>query len=229
VSSLTSPNGSECNSALPSGASNFRFKGIAGRGEVRLVQEPRPQNRWTAIVNIRDKKGGDHGYTFDLFWRNDGRGGDVSRGPNRDGGFFGDRDPGRRDRERERDRPSGSDGVFFPGGEGQRSSLGDVNTSAGGRGDFNDRNGRTALRDMSLEIRGRDCRITLTDDQGNRAEFRGTVTRDQGGQVEADIRDSSQGRVSARARIRHRGAPAIEAVELDGDLNGQRFTANWRR
>lgn len=225
-----SPNGSECNSVLPNGASNFRFKGIDGRGEVRLVQEPRPQNRWTAVVNIRDKKGGDEGYTFDLFWTNDGRGGNSS------GGGFGG---GRRDRDRVSDR----DGGFFPGGNsgGNNSGgsqgggffgggrLGEANTSASGKGDFNDRNGRTQLRDMAVEIRGNDCRITLSDGQGNRAEFRGRVTRDQGNVVEVDLTDSNQGRVSGRARLQHRGGSNINQIELDGDLNGQRFTANWRR
>ncbi|MFN7939826.1 MAG: hypothetical protein U0R19_41245 [Bryobacteraceae bacterium] len=64
--------GSECSQPLPSGGfSKFAFRGIDGRGEVRLVQEPRLGNQWTAIVSIRDKKGGDEGYTFELSWTAD--------------------------------------------------------------------------------------------------------------------------------------------------------------
>ncbi len=64
--------GSECSQPLPAGGfSKFAFRGIDGRGEVRLVQEPRLGNQWTAIVAIRDKKGGDEGYTFELSWTAD--------------------------------------------------------------------------------------------------------------------------------------------------------------
>lgn len=73
--------GSECNSPLPfGGVSNFQFRGRDGRGDVRLVQEPRQTNRWTAIVNIVDSKGGDEGYTFDLTWNADGSGGSGESG-----------------------------------------------------------------------------------------------------------------------------------------------------
>ncbi|MCU0245079.1 MAG: hypothetical protein MUC42_00805 [Bryobacter sp.] len=68
--------GSECNAPLPrNGVRNFRFKGIDGRGEVRLLQEPSSSNRWTAVVGIRDPKGGEEGYTFQLTWDHDGSGG----------------------------------------------------------------------------------------------------------------------------------------------------------
>ncbi|MBI3209835.1 MAG: hypothetical protein HYZ37_13195 [Candidatus Solibacter usitatus] len=61
--------GTECTQPLPAGGfTRFSFKGIDGRGEVRLVQEPRLGNNWTAIVAIRDRKGGDEGYTFELSW-----------------------------------------------------------------------------------------------------------------------------------------------------------------
>jgi hypothetical protein len=64
--------GSECSQPLPAGGfSKFAFRGIDGRGEVRLVQEPRLGNQWTAIVSIRDKRGGDEGYTFELSWTAD--------------------------------------------------------------------------------------------------------------------------------------------------------------
>jgi hypothetical protein len=62
--------GSECTQPLPGGeVYNFRFRGIDGRGEVRLTQEPQASNGWVAVVNIRDRKGGSEGYTFELSWR----------------------------------------------------------------------------------------------------------------------------------------------------------------
>jgi hypothetical protein len=78
--------GSECNSPLPKGGiSNFQFRGRDGRGNVRLVQEPRASNGWSAIVNIQDPKGGMEGYTFDLTWNYDGSSGGSGGGG---GGFF---------------------------------------------------------------------------------------------------------------------------------------------
>lgn len=94
--------GSECTQPLPqSYFQRFQFRGIDGRGEVKLVQEPRPGNGFVAIVSIKDKRGGTEGYTFELSWSTDGSrysgsmggGGNYSSGntggynyPNRGGG-----------------------------------------------------------------------------------------------------------------------------------------------
>ncbi len=65
--------GSECTQPLPIGGfSRFAFRGIDGRGEVRLVQEPRPGNNYSAIVAIKDTRKGTEGYTFELSWTTDG-------------------------------------------------------------------------------------------------------------------------------------------------------------
>jgi hypothetical protein len=73
--------GSECNTPLPRSGNirNFRFRGIDGRGNPRLVQEPGSRNYYVAVVNVQDPKSGDEGYTFELSWDWDGSGG---------GGFF---------------------------------------------------------------------------------------------------------------------------------------------
>jgi hypothetical protein len=89
----------ECSDPLPRNPVEFEFKGIDGRGDVALVRDPR-QNRGTAVVRIRDSKGGREGYTFDLEWSGDAGG--------RTGGF-GRSERGRRDndgfgRERRDDR-----------------------------------------------------------------------------------------------------------------------------
>lgn len=65
--------GSECTQWLPVGGfTRFAWRGIDGRGEVRMVQEPRPGNNYTAIVAIKDSRRGTEGYTFEFSWTTDG-------------------------------------------------------------------------------------------------------------------------------------------------------------
>jgi hypothetical protein len=62
--------GTECSQPLPGGRNirDFQFKGMDGRGEVRLVEQPGDRNGGRAVVKIRDTKGGSEGYTFRLQW-----------------------------------------------------------------------------------------------------------------------------------------------------------------
>jgi hypothetical protein len=76
----------ECSDPLPRNMSDFRFRGIDGRGNVQLVRDPR-QNRGIAVVRIEDPKGGREGYTFDLEWSGNYNGGDYNRGNN---GYYND-------------------------------------------------------------------------------------------------------------------------------------------
>lgn len=85
--------GSECTQPLPIGGfSRFAFRGIDGRGEVRLVQEPRPGNNYGAIVAIKDSRKGNEGFTFELSWTTDGsafwRPGALPATPSNNGGFL---------------------------------------------------------------------------------------------------------------------------------------------
>jgi hypothetical protein len=57
----------ECSDALPAAMSDFRFRGIDGRGSVKLAQDPR-NNNGVAVVRIEDTKGGAEGYTFSIEW-----------------------------------------------------------------------------------------------------------------------------------------------------------------
>ena len=57
----------ECSDALPAAMSDFRFRGIDGRGNVKLAQDPR-NNNGMAVVRIDDTKGGAEGYTFSIEW-----------------------------------------------------------------------------------------------------------------------------------------------------------------
>lgn len=89
--------GSECSSLLQNGRnlSDFRFRGIDGRGEVRLQSDPRQDPRGEAVIYIRDSKGGDEGYTFEVTWQGDSGNGRFNQGNGngrangRNGGFFG--------------------------------------------------------------------------------------------------------------------------------------------
>ncbi len=58
----------ECSGPIPARPAGFRFQGVDGRGNIRLLREP-GRNRGVAVVRIEDTKGGREGYTFDLEWQ----------------------------------------------------------------------------------------------------------------------------------------------------------------
>ena len=57
----------ECNNPLPYRMTDFRFRGIDGRGTQQLAQAPRSNNS-TAVIRIDDPRTGSEGYTFDIEW-----------------------------------------------------------------------------------------------------------------------------------------------------------------
>lgn len=88
----------ECSGPLPANVTDFRFRGVDGRGDVRLIEEPSFRNRWTAVVRIRDTRSGGEEYHYRLEWmrgsafgNNRPGGGGGGGGGNRGdgGGFFG--------------------------------------------------------------------------------------------------------------------------------------------
>ena len=54
---------------LPETGVPISLKKVDGRGDVELVQAPSASNRYTAIVRIKDDKGGADNYAFELRWR----------------------------------------------------------------------------------------------------------------------------------------------------------------
>src|SRR5579862_6352883 len=56
----------ECTGPMPAGMADFRFAAAHGRGEQRLVQDPRTGG--AAVVEINDPKNGSDVYAFDLIW-----------------------------------------------------------------------------------------------------------------------------------------------------------------
>jgi hypothetical protein len=57
-----------CNGLMPANPQDFRFRGIDGRGDVQLVQDPR-QTGGRIVFQVNDPQGGREGYTVDLEWR----------------------------------------------------------------------------------------------------------------------------------------------------------------
>jgi hypothetical protein len=53
---------------LPALETEVRLEGIEGRGEIRLIDQPRERNQYTAKVSIRDLGPGAADYTFTLVW-----------------------------------------------------------------------------------------------------------------------------------------------------------------
>jgi hypothetical protein len=89
----------ECTDPLPYNMSDFRFRGVDGRGQVRLAQDPR-NNNGMAVIRIDDPKSGSEGYTFDIEWSGASggapTGGFQTGGYNPPGGTTGGAFPGRR-------------------------------------------------------------------------------------------------------------------------------------
>ena len=54
--------------ALPSRDYEVRLEGQEGRGEIRLIDQPRQRNNYTARVSIRDPQAGAGEYSFTLVW-----------------------------------------------------------------------------------------------------------------------------------------------------------------
>ena len=91
----------ECTDPLPRNMADFRFSGVDGRGQQRLVQDPR-SNNGVAVIHIEDPQGGAEGYTFDIEWNGASGGGPgggfpgQGRGPGGFGPPGGRNIPGRR-------------------------------------------------------------------------------------------------------------------------------------
>ncbi len=57
----------ECTDPLPYLVTDFRFRGIDGRGNPRVVQDPRSNNAM-AVIRIDDPQNGSGAYAFDVEW-----------------------------------------------------------------------------------------------------------------------------------------------------------------
>ena len=57
----------DCGNRFPNNPSDFRFKGVDGRGSQTLVRDPRGSGG-VAVIRIEDPRGGTEGYTGDILW-----------------------------------------------------------------------------------------------------------------------------------------------------------------
>ena len=55
-------------SPLPRRSTDVQLEKKKGRGDIEVVQQPSRNNDFTAVVEIRDKKGGADDYEFELIW-----------------------------------------------------------------------------------------------------------------------------------------------------------------
>lgn len=61
--------GARFTSPLPNGAVSLEVAKTAGRGTVRVLQEPSRLNDFTAVIEIYDAPGGDDEYRLEVVWR----------------------------------------------------------------------------------------------------------------------------------------------------------------
>lgn len=207
--------GSECNAPLPTSGNitNFRFRGIDGRGTPRLAQEPASRNSYVAVVNVQDPRGGSEGFTFELTWNWDGRNSGSGSGTGGDGGFF----PG----PGGNNSGGGNSGGFFPGGP---SGLPDMNTSAMGSGELYDGTSRYQLQEIRVQIRNGSCSIRLTTSSNQTVEMNGSTVS---GQNECQLNNATNGRLNGRARFQMDGN-RLRSVQLNGTLNGRGFNGSFQ-
>jgi hypothetical protein len=77
------------NDRLPDQRQNVRMEVVEGRGDVRIVEQPRPENNYTLAIRIEDRQGGRSFYSLAFFWeRRGGRSvfGGLESGPRRTSG-----------------------------------------------------------------------------------------------------------------------------------------------
>lgn len=154
----------ECNQALPNSPTDFRFRGIDGRGNVQLIREP-GMNRGVAVVRIEDPRGGSEEYHYRLEWRGGSPG--FGSGGRNDG--FGGAEPGR-DAGEVNFRSNGS-GVYYSARGGEMRLGGCA---------------------MQIDRRG-NARAAFETDQGIRLEFSGRVVRSDRGRVVAQMTGNGLG------------------------------------
>lgn len=191
----------ECNAPLPSNPYEFRFRGIDGRGDVDLVQQPgrgRP-----AVVRIVDRKGGREGYTFDLEWRG---GGYDNRGRGR--GFWDGPGPGY-DRHDGRNDFSWNNDLRYQGrGDGYFADV---------RGD------RSRLRDCQVNIgRGGNVYVTFGAERRGRLALNGRIVRMEGDRVVAQMAGDG---LSGLMYLDTNHRDHVNSIRMD--LNG-RGELRWR-
>jgi hypothetical protein len=207
----------ECSQPMPVGGAlaNFRFRGVDGRGNVELIEQPGAGNNYTARVRVSDTKGGDQGYTFRVEWEN--RGGSTA-GSAVTPGSTGWGTPS----------PSGWGGNAWSGWGGG-SSFQPVTLSIAGRGSFtSESSGQRDLREARVQVQSSGDAVIEFRGQGNPA-FTGWVNRVSGDECFVSIRRAGQTEADGEARILVRSGE-LDRVEIRGRLrNAGAYSVDFRR
>jgi hypothetical protein len=175
-----------------------------GRGDVEVIQQPSARNGYTAIVRIRDPRGGADQYRLSAFWRSytdrwdrgNGRGRDQDNRGNGNGNGVYDSDRDRGDWERDRGVDSRDRGTWGTGSNARNVMHWSGNV------------------DDVLEIRI----------QGRRADYR-TLSGDAPRSVQADLNGMPQRDVALRVSQRQ-GRGQVLVVQQPSAQNG--YTAVLR-
>lgn len=211
--------GSECNEPLPNRpVQGFRFEGIDGRGEVRLLSEPSRQTDYQAIVRIRDKDSGEGRYHFRLSWMITGDG-----APDRTFGRPDDRDdrrPNDRDDRRDPDDRRGGlawNNTLHFGGRGRGSS-----TTTG--------YGAQRLSDVNVDIdRGGKILVSFRTDSGRPLTFTGSVIDFDPGSVRADVATDDRERLRGSMYLSRNDRGEVYRIALDATNGEDRLHLDWDR
>jgi hypothetical protein len=235
--------GTECSQPLPGAdaISDFRFRGIDGRGRVELLEEPDRRNRFTAIVRIEDTRGGGQEHHFRLTWRNLrpgsvpagdwggwGRGSTSDRGNQPPGGGWGQ--GGRQDERQQSGRwNTGSSRRGSGGTWAGPANFQDIRVQDRGRGTFEMRNGRQQrLDEVKVEIQ-RDGQAFVEFRGGQNPVFRGRVAEQRGDEFTIRIERYGWEDADGEARVQmSRGR--VQRVEIRGEERRSRneFRADFQ-
>ncbi len=206
----------QCTSIMPGNPSDFRFKGIDGRGRQELINDPR--GRGGALIRIDDPKGGSNGYTFDIEWRGTGGSGSGSgwgSGGSGSGSGWGG------------SGGSGGSGSGWGGSGGSGWAGGNEFSYSGrGSGTFNNANGNNdRLRSANVRInRNGNVEVGFDTDRNGLVTLRGRVTRSQSDRVEAAV--SGNG-IAGDMTIYTSGSNRVREIRMSGS-NPVRFDLRWR-
>lgn len=204
--------GSECNEPLPSDrVEGFRFEGIDGRGEVRLLAEPTRRNGYQAVVRIRDGAGGDEGYHFRLSWMMTG-GGDFSH---RDSGDF---------------RGHGRDDDFDDRSGGFVRNNADHYTARGRGSSTLAGYGSQQLYDATIDIdRGNHILVSFRTDSGRPMTFSGSVIDRDGDTLKADVATDDRSRLRGSMYLSRNPRGDFYRINLEATDGQSRLTLDWDR
>ena len=203
--------GSECNEPLPAGrVEGFRFEGIDGRGQVRLLAEPTRRNGYQAVVRIRDGAGGDEGYHFRLSWMMTG-GGEINR--------HDDNDFPRRGHDDYDDRRGG---LVWNNADHYTARGRGASTLAG--------YGTQQLFDATIDIdRGNRILVSFRTDSGRPLTFSGSVIGRDGDTLKADVATDDRSRLRGSMYVSRNPRGDFYRINLEATDGQSRLTLNWNR